>query len=207
MGPHRPTRGNVLMVAVIATWMGSWEPPAAAEPARVPRTGQTTSFAPGDDGSIQAGVPFPTPRFLDRGNGTVEDQLTGLIWLKNAHCGEPGFGFVSWTQALTAAHTLAQGHCGLTDHSQAGGWRLPNVQDLHSLIDVGFVSPALGNAAGTAQWTEGDAVAGVQSAGYWSSTTFLGNPERAWVVYLNGGGVSSDGKGFPNWVWPVRGGH
>lgn len=206
MPQNLPKWGIVLMGAVIAVWMGGWRLPAVAEQARVPPTGQTTSFATGDDGAIQAGVPFPTPRFIDHGNGTVEDQLTGLIWLKNAHCAEPGFGLVGWAQALTAANTLAHGHCGLTDHSKAGDWRIPNVRELHSLIDVGFVNPALSNAVGTARWTEGDAFSGVQSAGYWSSTTFMGNQDRAWVVYLGGGGVSSNSKNFPDWVWPVRGG-
>jgi hypothetical protein len=55
-------------------------------PAAVERTGQTMSFAAGDDGDIKAGVPFPSPRFTDNGDGTVTDHLTGLIWLKNAYC-------------------------------------------------------------------------------------------------------------------------
>ena len=33
---------------------------------------------------IQVGVPWPNPRFTDNGDGTVTDNLTGLIWLKNA---------------------------------------------------------------------------------------------------------------------------
>jgi Protein of unknown function (DUF1566) len=205
MPQRAPKGGTVLMAAVIAVWVGGWRSPAVAEQARVPRTGQTTSFAAGDDGALQAGILFPTPRFLDHGDGTVEDQLTGLIWLKNVKCTEPGLGFVACTQALTAVNTMAHGHGGLTDHSQTGAWRLPNVNELHSLIDRGFVNPALANTAGTAQWTEGDAFSGVQSAGYWSSTTFTGHPDHAWVVYLGGGGVSSDSKNISNWVWPVRG--
>lgn len=50
----------------------------------VPRTGQITSYAAGDDGDIQAGLSLPEPRFTDNGDGTVTDNLTGLIWLKNA---------------------------------------------------------------------------------------------------------------------------
>jgi hypothetical protein len=46
--------------------------------APVPQTGQTTSYAAGDDGAIQAGVPWPSPRFTDHGNGTVRDNLTGF---------------------------------------------------------------------------------------------------------------------------------
>ena len=79
---------------------------------------------------------WPTPRFQDKGNGAVEDKLTGLIWLKDAN-------------------TLASGSCGLTDGSVAGAWRLSNVKELESLIDFGFIGPALSNAAGTAQWMAG----------------------------------------------------
>ncbi len=50
------------------------------------KTGQTTTFATGDDGDYQAGVPVPNPRFTDNGDGTVTDNLTGLTWLKNASC-------------------------------------------------------------------------------------------------------------------------
>jgi hypothetical protein len=60
--------------------------PVSEAPAPVPQTGQTASYAAGDDGDIQAGVPWPVPRFTDNGNGTVRDNLTGLIWLKNASC-------------------------------------------------------------------------------------------------------------------------
>jgi Protein of unknown function (DUF1566) len=205
MQKHLLKRGVVLIVAVVACIV-SVAPPASTQQARTPRTGQMTSFAVRDDGVLQTGIPFPTPRFLDHGDGTVEDQLTGLIWLRNARCDEPGLGFVTWAEALNATNTLAHGHCGLTDHSQPGAWRLPNVNELHSLINHGFVNPALANTAGTAQWKEGDTFSGVQSAGYWSSTTFMAHADRAWVVYLGGGGISSDPKTSPNWVWPVRGG-
>jgi hypothetical protein len=95
-------------------------------------------FAPGDDGDIQAGVQWPVPRFTDLDNGTVRDNLTGLIWLKNANC----FDVRSWAQALTAATNLASPSCDLSDGSVAGDWRLPNVKELFSLIDVGHFDPA-----------------------------------------------------------------
>jgi Protein of unknown function (DUF1566) len=77
---------------------------------------------------------------MDRRDGTVRDNLTGLMWLKNADC----FGqFRTWAQALTDANTLSNGTCGLTDGSVAGDWRLPNVKELLSLIDYGHFDPAL----------------------------------------------------------------
>src|SRR5262249_27768511 len=122
------TLGAVVLVAVIAGWVGGWVTPAFPAPAPkapVAVTGQTTIYALGDDGDIQAGVPFPTPRFTDDANGTVRDNLTGLIWLRNANC----FGPKAWADALFAAGTLASGSCDLTDGSVQGDWRLPNVKE------------------------------------------------------------------------------
>jgi len=63
----------------------------------VPQTGQTQCYdgqtpdecpnGPfGQDGDIQAGVPFPNPRFtVNNPDGTVTDNLTGLIWLQDAN--------------------------------------------------------------------------------------------------------------------------
>jgi Protein of unknown function (DUF1566) len=166
----------------------------------IPINGAST----GRDGDIQAGVPFPSPRFTDNANGTVTDNLTGLIWLKNASCST--ISPAVWATALSNANSLANGQCGPTDGSVAGDWRLPNVKELQSLIDFGFFNPALSNAAGMAKWTEGDAFSGVQSAVYWSSTTNADNPDNAWNVNLNDGNTNDDNKDNTNLVWPVRGG-
>ena len=165
----------------------------AAYPAPVPKTGQTTTFGTRDDGALQMGVAWPSPRFTDNSNGTVTDNLTGLIWLKNANC----FGGQSWTNALATANGLASGSCGLTDGSAAGAWRLPNVHELQSLVDYGRVDPAL---------PSGHPFTNAQSYSYWSSTTYAGNTSSAWDVYLGSGYVVDSGKAGTNSVWPVRGG-
>lgn len=51
-------------------------------PAPLPRTGQTTSYTPGDAGALQRGVGWSEPRFTDNEDGTIKDNLTRLIWLK-----------------------------------------------------------------------------------------------------------------------------
>jgi hypothetical protein len=206
-----PKLGTVLMAAVIAAWVGVRVMPAFAQEAPVAQTGQTTSFAPGDDGDIQAGVPFPVPRFTDNGDGTVRDNLTGLIWLKDARC----LGFQTWAHALTAIGDLNRGtdfSCADYSAGTFDDWRLPNVKELHSLIHFGFVEPALSNAAGTAQWVEGDAFSRVLSSGtdcFRSSTTFADGPHLAWHVRLigrSGGRTAIGRKDLTCRVWPVRGG-
>lgn len=206
------TLGVVLMVAVIAVGVGSLGTPAFAKkpppppPAPVPETGQTTSYGARDDGAIQAGVPWPTPRFTDNGDGTVRDNLTGLIWLKQASC----FGVLTWVDALTAANTLASGQCGLTDGSVAGDWRLPNVREFVSLIDFGQGNTALSNTQGTGAWQDGDPFFITGPLVFWSSTTVAGPgaSDRAWlVVFAAEGEVRSDQfKSNTFAVWPVRGG-
>jgi len=161
--------------------------------APVPKTGQTTVYATGDDGALQKGVAWPTPRFTDNGNGTVTDNLTGLIWTKNANA----FGTRTWVQALSDANGLHDGIAGLTDGSKAGDWRLPNVQELQSLVDYGRSAPSL---------PAGHQFTGVQVAYYWSSTTFVQTTGSTWTVFFNGGGVYPSEKSSIYYVWCVRGG-
>ena len=162
--------------------------------ASVEKTGQTTSFATGDDGDLQMGIPWPALRFTDNEDGTVTDNLTGLIWLTNADC----FGQKPWTLALSAAKELASGSCDLTDGSRAGDWRLPNVKELQSLIDFGEIFPAL---------PIDHPFTNVQSHYYWSSTTYVGNTLYAWTVYMYDGFVNYHSKANYYYVWPVRGGN
>jgi len=144
-------------------------------------TGQTTSFAAGDDGDLQKGLSTsPDPRFTDNLNGTITDNLTGLIWLKDASC----LGVQSWVNALGAANTLADGNvaCGLSDGSVAGAWRLPNRNELTSLLDLGTFNPAL---------PAGHPFVNFVASGYWSSTTNAGGTNGAWGVDFDSGACSS----------------
>jgi hypothetical protein len=172
--------------------------------APVPKTGQTDSYGgTGTDGALQKGVAWPNPRFTDNNNGTVTDKLTGLIWLKNANA----LGEKTWADALSAANSLASGSIpGLTDGSQAGDWRLPNVRELQSLIDYAFYSPALPNTLGTGKWAEGNPFQGVQLSKYWSSTTYAPVASGAIFVDFVDGIVSASLKSNTCYVWCVRGG-
>ena len=164
-------------------------------PAPVPKTGQTTSYATEDDGHLQAGVEWPNPRFIDYGDGTVKDNLTGLIWFKDANCF--AFGLRTWDEALSDSNLLQSGLCQLTDGSVPGDWRLPNVKELFSLVDVENYGPAL---------PTGHPFINVQSAGYWTSSTVAINADGAWYVHINQGLVSQQNKVNDFYVWPVRGG-
>ena len=168
-------------------------------PAPVAKTGAGDlggyTEAAGEDGhaTMRKGVAWPTPRFTDNGDGTVTDNLTGLIWLKDANA----FGTRTWANALADCATLNSGEHGLTDGSVEGDWRLPNVQELQSLIDYGQSNPAL---------PSGHPFTGVGSSFYWSATTIAGFTTVAWYVTVGYGHVDDDVKSNANYVWPVRGG-
>jgi len=185
--------------------------PVCSAPALVPKTGQTTSYANRDDGELEKGVTWPNPRFTDNADGTVTDNLTGLIWLDDANC----FGGQIWSDAVAKADALFDGcsdcggtnnDCGLTDGSVAGEWRLPNVRELQSLAHYGVTSPAVPNTAGTGKWTADDPFSDVHLGFYWSSTTDAGNIADAWDVNMGNGFVGDVSKTIGYRVWPVRGG-
>lgn len=170
---------------------------ASGATAAVPKTGQTTSYVTGDDGDLEKGATWPSPRFTDNGNGTVTDNLTGLMWMKNADagndCAGADAGTEDWTTALSSAAA-----CNTSSYAGYTDWRLPNRRELFSLIDDSRTNPAL---------PSGHPFTGVLSSPYWSSTTDADNPSNnAWRVGLDGGGVSSAGKTAGRYVWPVRGG-
>ncbi len=174
--------------------------------AGVPKTGQTTKYADGDDGDLQKGVAWPNPRFTKHGDGTVTDNLTGLMWMQDANAGNDcdgaDTGTETWANALAsaAACNAGAGFAGYTD------WRLPNVRELQSLAHYGVYSPAVPNTAGTAKWSAGDPFDNVQSNYYWSGTTYAGYTTYAWGVRLSSGYVGNASKATTGYVWPVRGG-
>jgi len=194
---------------------------ATGPPAPVGETGQVTCYdeagtliacpGTGQDGDRRPGVSWPVPRFTDNGDGTVTDNLTGLVWLKDASC----YGVTFFAGALAWCSWLYDGcvgcggtnnDCGLSDGSVAGDWRLPTVNEMLSLFDCEYINPALSNAAGTAQWSEGDPFSGVESGYYWSSTSFRQSPYSAWSPNTYYGDSTPQGKTGYQYIWPVRAG-
>ena len=191
-------RGEEIVVKGLAVLAGLFLLSAsivwAEPPAPVPKTGQLTSYATGDDGDLKKGVAWPVPRFTDNGDGTVTDSLTGLIWLKNADC----FNKRSWANALSDCNGLASGSCGLTDGSEAGDWRLPNIKELHSLVDVEYKNPAI---------PSGHPFSNVRPDGdhyYWSSTDYKNATDWAWRLMMYSGTLGGGLNSTTCYVWPVR---
>ncbi|MBF0606314.1 MAG: DUF1566 domain-containing protein [Magnetococcales bacterium] len=169
----------------------------------LPQTGQTTSYAAGDDGVLRVGVAWPSPRFTDNGDQTVTDNLTGLVWTKNAGTPTVGSctgGYMNWQGALNYVACLnTANYLGYTD------WRLPNINELESLANLG--------QANMTTWliSQGFTNVFAQSSLYWSSTSYANDTSYAWF-FIDGCRVDIVGKsslsayGRAHYVWPVRSG-
>ncbi len=182
-------------------------------PAPVPMTGQTTSYAAGDDSTLQKGVAWPSLRFTDNGNGTIRDRLTGLIWLKDANCiathdaaspgsafdndGVAGDGLVTWQHALDFVAGINDGtyaDCG----AGRPGWRLPNARELMSLRNM--------EEANLSSWLGSMGFDNVLASSYWSSTSAPGTPvaDAIEVTFEFNAEQGRSGKGSFLAVLPVH---
>jgi hypothetical protein len=141
---------------------------------------------------------IPDSRFTDNRDGTVTDNLTKLVWLKNTNC----FGIQDWQSAVLAAKSLKDGDCGpnpnfvLSDGSSAGDWRLPTMNELCTLIDFSQRDPALPN---------GHMFSDSPPGYHWSATTLDYHSELAWIVYIESGTTCYENiKNRSGYVLPVR---
>ncbi|MCD6250197.1 MAG: DUF1566 domain-containing protein [candidate division Zixibacteria bacterium] len=168
-------------------------------PAQIWQTGQTTSYATGDDGDLQRGVAWPAPRFKENGDDTVTDNLTGLMWLKDANC----FGFMNWQKWQEALDKVVDFNANPGSYTCEGytgtynDWRLPNRKERHSFTDFSRYNPAL---------PAGHPFLNVQRHYYWSSTTYANSTGYSWIVYMGSGYVGNYNKSYDGYVWPVRAG-
>ena len=148
-------------------------------------------------------------RFVDCGNGTVQDVQSGLVWLKNANCLTGGSS--DWASANRRASKLADGSvdgntCGLADGSKAGMWRLPTQAEWQAIV-LAFptaCNPALPDATGAGCYTTGAWATSVQSGRYWSSSAYTPDPIIGYYGDAGVGGVNIASKTNNYFVWPVR---
>ena len=177
--------------------------PAAAAP--LPATGQTVSYAAGDDGALRKGVAWPTTRFVASSSGAgvvMTDMLTGLIWTQDTNAPGPAecnpAALKTWAQAFTYVACLNAGaYLGRTD------WRLPNKTELRSLYAFGEIQ--------NDQWLAVQGFTNVSSSTsdyYWTSTTNESSAGNAWFIGLIVGrdDDTSFDKATQLKVWPVAGG-
>jgi len=122
--------------------------------------------------------------FSNNGDSTITDNFTGLTW----HIGE-SISPMTWEQALNYCETKSA--AGFDD------WRLPNIKELRSINADGLFKPSVDRTY----------FSNITASRYWSSTTEINNPSRAWFVDFNYGLVSYEIKSNPCYVFCVRGGN
>jgi hypothetical protein len=188
------------------------------------KTGQTQCFSSsplwdyidcagtGQDGELQKGV---ARSFTDRGDGTIADNATGLMWekLSDDDTIHDTDNLYSWTDAFAAKVALlnSTAFAGYTD------WRVPNVFELFSLVDNTGLSPHFNEVFDSACVPGCDvltcscathAVEGGNVAAYWSSTSFnfaFGSPLALFVDFF-GSIVDGEARTSALQVRAVRGG-
>jgi hypothetical protein len=198
------------------------QPPPPSCP-QLPATGQTLSYeaerndgipervAVPDDGAVRAGGAL---RYTDHGDGTITDENTGLMWEKKSDDGglhDQHNAFVwegngsqetiwDWLEDVNA-----EGGAGFAGHDD---WRVPNVKELASLLDLDGSRPTVDPALHTG-CTPGCTVTTCSctiDASHWTSTTFAATELFAWDVGFDIGFILIDEKAFPKPVRLVRGG-
>ena len=134
--------------------------------------------------------------FTDNGNGTVTDSATRLVWQKcsagqGTTLGNCGTGSISWytlSDALMFCEGLILG--GRSD------WRLPNINELKSIIDYTKNNPSI-DLSVFPNTPEADV--------WWSSTTIAYNTSRMWIMQFNYGNLTFSSKEGQNKVRCVTG--
>ncbi|MFA6010877.1 MAG: DUF1566 domain-containing protein, partial [Desulfobacteraceae bacterium] len=126
-----------------------------------------------------------TSEFKGYVSGIIIDNKTGLMWQKESASGNGK----TFNDALTYCENLSLG--GYSD------WRLPNKNELTSLLSFDRPSPTI-----DPMFTN------TNQGGYWTSTTFFNSfMNFAWSVDFFTTSIVYNSKSELKWVRAVRGGH
>lgn len=132
---------------------------------------------------VRSGATAKTLRFTDHGNGTITDNNTGLMWVKDPSV--TGIGKDStWPEAISACESLT--------YASYSDWRVPNINELSSLIDYSRSAPAI------------DPIFLNTSSFSWSSTVVDGIGGHAWDVDFGVGIVAYSKQNTTGFLRPVR---
>lgn len=152
-------------------------------------------FEDSEDGGVPQGIAWPVPRFRDNLDGTMTDNMTGLVWMKDA--GITGMNTFADSRLFLEGLNdgTVEGNCGYTD------WRIPGIREMQTLVHYGKTD--------CSQWLEG-LEAGFENVGnfYWTQTVYSTSRGRQsyWFISLEAGVTAEFGKDSRLSFWPVRGG-
>lgn len=131
------------------------------------QSGQTNVYKSNDDAATKSGIAWPVPRFYDKNDGTVIDNMTALIWEKT-----PSNIVKKWSDCLVYVTSL-------NSSSSYGynNWRMANVNELKTLRNFSCSFPVWLNSVGFNN---------VPSGRFWTSTTcYVSTQEHYYIDELN----------------------
>ena len=132
------------------------------QPLGIKKTGQTTDYFENDDGSYQKGVDHS---YTQNSDGTVTDNITQLLWQNDLNTSQTAVASLQDAKYQCTALSLA----GFTD------WRLPTIEELQYLVDIGKFDPAISPK-----------FLNTNSYYYWSSS-IESNQDANWLIWFEGG--------------------
>ncbi|MCP4628588.1 MAG: DUF1566 domain-containing protein, partial [bacterium] len=125
---------------------------------------------PGEDFYGQDGTYLINPPDLsDKGDNTIADNVTGLLWEQKTEDNEP----VNYTFGE------AQKYCEKLELGGRSDWRLPTRKEFVSLLNFGYTSPALDTEFFPYYSSADDS-----KPYYWTSSVFHDDPDRIWYIRL-----------------------
>lgn len=140
-------------------------------------------------------IVWPVKRFTDHGDGTVTDNITGLMWLNDGACFLPE----TWENAGKVVGALNSKPDRLSCATYKGryaDWQLPDLAAMRELLQRAAGEPAA--------WLKSQGAADIIARDYWMRDTNPVNLYFAWAVNLQDGTPRNYPKSFELHVWPVR---
>lgn len=131
-------------------------------------------------GPDRAAPPTPVAHYAFPTAATVLDNATGLTWQRVADTTP-----YSWTDAGAHCRELAL---------EGGGWRVPSMKELQTLLDVNRPMPTLDPMA----------FPGASPDDHWTSSPLAGSTTDAWYVSFRLALAGTIDRGNLNWVRCVR---
>jgi hypothetical protein len=159
----------------------------------IPDTGQTVSYTTtlGEDHDYQPAATQMS--YTVHADNTITDNVTGLVWRRCSQGKNDDATCTGTAPTYTWENAISQ--CA-NEAADGGGWRLPNIKELFSIVNLSGSAPYIDQAAFPATVT----------GYYWSSTTYVPSTTSALYVPFGSGYVVNGGKTSPNYVRCVRAG-
>lgn len=134
--------------------------------------------------ALAAWAAAPKSLYVIRQDGTVFDNKTGLTWQR-----EVPQSRYDWQKAKEYCGSLKLG-------GFSTGWRLPEMLELASLVDLRIAPPG--------PTIDQVAFPNTPSAWFWTATPYAGDSGDAWDVDFNDGYSDSIDTTYAYWVRCVR---